>query len=163
MINRGASMTGLPATEELYRLYEIFNARYFAGKLPPAANITITYSNRLTASAGVCYPQRRIIRLSSHYHLKFPDDVESTLLHEMIHFETPQHGADFETRVREILKRGGRVSRHAKERATPALQRWRYSCLKCGRKHPRSRRLKGGGINHRCGRCRGNLREERLE
>lgn len=159
---RGLMLQQLPGIDALYAMYESFNTLYFGGRLPPAARVTIEYSNRLTASAGICYPKRRTIRISTHYHLKFPEDVGSTLLHEMIHFVVPKHGADFKALAARIRHIGGQINLHAKERATAGIKRWLYICRSCGMEHPRMRRLKQGGVNHRCGRCRGELREEQL-
>jgi len=62
----------------------------------------------------------------------------------------------------EIRRRGGRVARYARERATPRTIRWVYTCP-CGQVYPRSRRLPHGGQAYRCGRCRGRLAERRLQ
>jgi predicted SprT family Zn-dependent metalloprotease len=151
-----------PGIDELNTLYDRYNALYFAGELPPASRVSIAYSNRLTASAGVCYPQRRAIRLSTHYHRKFPEEAGATLLHEMIHLLVPKHGPGFKAVVRRIQTLGGRVELHARERAVAKTARWEYVCRGCGRRYLRKIRLKHGGGAHRCGGCGRKLREDRL-
>lgn len=152
----------LPSIEELQALYETYRQAYFDGRLPPVSDVTLEWSNRLTASAGLCKPQERIIRLSTHYHRKYPGEVGMTLLHEMIHLLVPGHGPAFRRWMEEIRRRGGRVARYARERATPRTIRWVYTCP-CGQVYPRSRRLPHGGQAYRCGRCRGRLTERRLQ
>lgn len=154
-------LDGLPSVERLQALYERYRQAYFDGQVPPVTEVQIEWSSRLTASAGLCKPQQRIIRLSTHYHRKHPDEVGMTLLHEMIHLLVPGHGPAFRQWMEEIGRRGGRVARYATERATPRAIRWVYTC-RCGQVYPRARRLPHGGRDHRCGRCRGRLAERRL-
>ncbi|NMA71181.1 MAG: SprT family zinc-dependent metalloprotease, partial [Firmicutes bacterium] len=92
----------LPSIEELQALYETYRQAYFDGRLPPVSDVTLEWSNRLTASAGLCKPQERIIRLSTHYHRKYPGEVGMTLLHEMIHLLVPGHGPAFRRWMEEI-------------------------------------------------------------
>lgn len=152
----------LPDTAALYRRYEVFRIRYFDKRTPPVSTVTIEWSNRLTSAAGKCYPQRRLIRLSTHYHRNHPGDVDMTLLHEMIHLLVPNHGPRFYEWMERIRERGGTVERYSKERATPAVYRWQYVCRRCGAKALRQRRLARGGAGHRCKPCGGRLREHSL-
>lgn len=145
--------------EKLYLLYEEYNRLYFANKLPPTKDVILAYSGRLTAAAGICYPSKRIIRLSTHYHTKYPEEVGSTLLHEMIHLLVFRHGKEFKAWVRYIRKLGGFVELHARERATEAVYHWYYRCTACGHVYPRKKRMPKAGRNYRCGHCRGLLEE----
>lgn len=158
------SSDGLPdplvPVAELRRLYEQYRRAYFDGQLPPATEVQIEWSGRLTSSAGLCHPRRRLIRLSTHYHQSHPDEVGRTLLHEMIHLLVPGHGPAFTRWLEEIRAKGGDVARHATDRATPRVIRWIYTC-RCGQTYPRARRLARGGRDHRCGRCHGTLSEQR--
>lgn len=150
----------LPSRAELEHLYRSYRLQYFRKEddvqtafwIPSVDEVEIAWSSRLTSSAGICYPGRRIIRLSTHYHHRFPEEVGSTLLHEMIHLVVPGHGPDFYAWIHRIHAMGGKVNRYAKERALPA--RWEYVCQRCGRRYPRQRRLKGRGHHHRCRVCR---------
>lgn len=152
----------LPDEGELLRRYETFRRRYFDDLTPPPAAVRIEWSSRLTSSAGKCYTGKNLIRLSTHYHLKHPRDVDKTLLHEMIHLIVPNHGPQFYAWMERIRQRGGEVERYSKERATPKVHRWLYACRKCGAEARRQRRLPRGGIHHRCGRCGGKLHESSL-
>ena len=54
---------------QLAKLYSELRARYFttpqgAAALPAAEHVRIEWSSRMTASAGLCYPARRLIRLA---------------------------------------------------------------------------------------------------
>lgn len=150
----------LPTVKDLYILYDLYNRKYFQNRLPSHADVTIEYSNRLTASAGLCYPQKRLIRLSNHYHIKYPEEARLTLLHEMIHLLVPNHGAQFKIWVEKIKNMGGNVENRAKERATPSAFRWKYTCVSCERIYLRKRRLAGNGASYRCSLCHGELSEQ---
>lgn len=145
--------------------YEELRRRYFRlpdGRfaVPPAHEVVVEWSSRLTAAAGVCYPSRKVIRLSTHYHAAHPGDVDSTLLHEMIHLIVPHHGPAFRQWMAFIQAQGGRVDRYARERATPrGAPRWLYRCQKCGAAIQRYRRLPYGGRHHRHKGCNGRLEE----
>lgn len=152
----------LPSVDELYRRYSVFAGRYFEGHLPPLGEVTIEWSRRMTSSAGLCRPQTKIIRLSVHYHLKYPDEIDNTLLHEMIHLIVPNHGPMFYAWLKHIQSKGGHVSRYSKGRATPANYRWRYSCRRCGIHKDTKRRYADGGRRYRCGRCKSKLIEQQL-
>lgn len=133
--------------------------------LPPPEAVRVEWSHRVTASAGLCYPAKKLIRLSTHYHARYPDDVEATLLHEMIHLIVPGHGPEFYRWMEAIRARGGRVYRYSKERALPRSQaKWIYTCKSCGRSYGYARRLAHGGVGHYCRRCgprAGQLTERR--
>ena len=144
----------------LYELYKIFNSKYFNNNLPKSSDIIIEWSGRLTASAGICYPKsfKPIIRLSTHYHKDFPEDVECTLLHEMIHLKVQGHGKDFKNEISRINSLGGNAKRYSKRRATEKKTNWIYKCLSCNKEYKRTRRFPN--INkYRCGVCKGKLEE----
>ncbi len=163
----GAHPSGLPCHDELAALYAAYRERYFQRAsprsargadgvlekyhIPPVQEVCIEWSARLTSSAGICYPRRRVIRLSTHYHERFPSEVGPTLLHEMIHLVVPGHGADFHRWLQRISDLGGTVHRYSRERAAPP--RWEYVCPRCRRRYPRTRRLPGQGRKHRCRYC----------
>lgn len=130
----------LPPPDELARRYAEFNLRYFRNALPP---VTIKWSNRMRI-AGTCDSRRRIITLSHTYHTHFPDDVDDTLKHEMIHLRCPNHDAAFR---REAARVGASV--HCRD--YPELHpraRYMYICPTCGQEYPRVRRAQ-----LYCGRC----------
>lgn len=156
------STAALPSVVSLYARYRRFASEYFDGRVPPAEDVRIEWSTRMTSSAGLCRPRSRTIRLSVHYHTKFPEEVNATLLHEMIHLLVPNHGPAFYAWMDTIRRRGGRVSRYAKERATPRQYRWVYVCRHCGMRKKTMRRYPHGGRQYRCGRCGGKLAENRL-
>lgn len=153
----------LPSVAVLYERYKLFARQYFDDQLPPAGEVSIEWSGRMTSAAGRCYPERKVIRLSLHYHAKFPDEVDQTLMHEMIHLLVPNHGSAFYEWLRRIRERGGVVHRYSKERATPARFRWSYTCRRCGATRRTQRRLAHGGKYHRCRRCQVGVREQRLD
>jgi len=130
----------LPDPRELVRRYEEFNRLYFDNLLP---GVTIRWSDRMRI-AGTCDSHRRIITLSRPYHSHFPDDVDDTLKHEMIHLRRPRHDASFR---REAARIGASV--HCRD--YPDLHpraRFIYICPTCNAEFPR---VKRGHLY--CGRC----------
>jgi len=133
--------SGLPSVEDLYRLFDRFNNIYFDGSLP---RVRIEYSSRML-SAGSYTPHDRIIRIGRKYHELFPEDLEDTLKHEMIHIRHYRHDTAFKREAR-------RIGASLKAKPHPALRkpaRYLYSCPNCGRLYPRQRRL----VMASCGVC----------
>lgn len=130
----------LPDAAELARRYAQFNLRYFRNTLP---RVIIKWSKRMRI-AGTCDSHRRIITLSHTYHTHFPDDVDDTLKHEMIHLRCPHHDAAFR---REAARIGASV--HCRD--YPELHpraRYMYVCPVCDTEYPRVKRAQ-----LYCGRC----------
>lgn len=148
-------MDKLISIEELYELYNNYNKLYFENKLPKASQVRLEWSNRLSRSAGVCYRISRIIRLSTAYHKKYPKEIGSTLLHEMVHLRVKGHGDDFKKELKRIQGLGGKVSRYSKEAAKEP--RWEYTCINCGQS---IRKYKRYPQNIICGLCKSKLREK---
>lgn len=117
----------LPQVEELQAKYQKYNASYFEKALP--REITIQWSKRMTSVAGSCNYRKKIIKLSTWYHLKYPEEIDNTLLHEMIHLIVPGHGPKFKAYLKHLQTQGANVSRYSKEKAKDP--RWLYVCIKC--------------------------------
>lgn len=131
----------LPTVLELYQMFDRFNIIYFEGKLP---RVTIEYSNRMT-SAGSYTPKLKLIKISRKYHHIFPDDIEDTLKHEMIHvihFKHDKAFKDFAKKIGASLK----AKSHPSLRRPP---RYIYACPKCKMEYPRQKRL----VMASCGKC----------
>lgn len=132
---------GLPSLGELSRLFERLNWIYFQGELPTAR---IEYSNRMR-SAGSYTPAERLIRIGRRYHQLFPNEIEDTLKHEMIHILNPRHDAAFKAEA-------NRIGASLRAQSHPSLRRppkYLYVCLNCGLEYPRQRRL----VLASCGKC----------
>lgn len=126
----------LPNQGELQALFAALRAAHFPQGLPEA---WVEWSTRMSRSAGLCYPDRRLIRLSLGYFRDHPQDLEPVLLHEMIHLLHRHHDRAFKreaARVGALLRaRAGGSS----DRLTP--WRWLARCPICGQTIPyRSRR-----------------------
>ncbi len=108
-------------------------------------------------SAGLCYPRRRLIRLSTHYLRRHPSDLVPVLLHEMIHLVHPRHDRPFKTEAHRV---GALLHARAPEGDEPSPPwRWLALCPRCGSGSPY--RLRARLV---CGRCRDVLgRRPRLE
>lgn len=131
----------LPTVDQLYHRFRLFNVKFFAGRLPTPR---IRYSDRLLA-AGLFIRNRQEIVLSRKYHDLFPEDVDDTLKHEMIHLIHFNHNADFK---REAARVGASYKAKAhKNLRLPA--RYVYQCKACKTEYPRRKRL----ISASCGKC----------
>jgi predicted SprT family Zn-dependent metalloprotease len=131
----------LPDETALILMYERLNKRYFEGKLP---KVKIEWSKRMRI-AGKCFVGYKLIRLGRKYHEHFPDEIEDTLKHEMIHILYPNHGREFKLEARRLG-----TSRYAKEYpGGKSPHKYIYICPNCGQKYYRHRRI----YNASCGSC----------
>lgn len=131
----------LPDIEELYHLFNRFNFLYFNGKLKKAH---IEYSHRMTC-AGSYSPVEKLIKISRKYHEIFPDEIEDTLKHEMIHINHFYHDKKFKA---EALRIGASL----KAKSHPSLMRppkYLYVCPGCKTEYPRQKRM----YMYSCGDC----------
>jgi len=84
---------------ELKNLYRKFKRLYFKDRVPLVKFVDVAFSGRLSRCAGLCYHhkngddinKKHKIRLSPHYHERHPEELESTLIHEMIHLYVNDH------------------------------------------------------------------------
>lgn len=134
--------TELPSEQELAELFDRFNQEFFEGRLPRAR---IEYSTRMQRAAGSYHPASGVIRIGRRYHELFPDEIEDTLKHEMIHLLHLRHNSAFKREAR-------RLGTSVQARSHPSLGRppkYIYVCPGCGREYPRQKRLRMAS----CGRC----------
>ncbi len=117
----------LPTEVELRALYTRLNVEHFASRLPEAV---ITWSTRMRSSAGICYPTRRLIRLSVRYCETYPQDLVPVLLHEMIHLLHPDHGRAFKA---EAARVGALLHARPTSAAEQRPWRWFAQCPHCSR------------------------------
>ncbi len=173
------SYEGLVSLEKVQDRWQCLSRRFFENRLPP---ITIEWSTRLTASAGMfvsCVGPRslwvsreyrhgeaRVIRLSAPLLRHQPEDeIWRTLAHEMIHqwqFDIrkhcPSHGPEFRDMMHRMNAEGlGITVRHRLETAV-SQHRYVWQCVRCRAAYPRLRRSIIPG-RHMCGQCRGKLVE----
>ncbi|MHC4471590.1 MAG: SprT-like domain-containing protein [Planctomycetota bacterium] len=132
---------------DLDALFRELNDRFFAGRLEARCE----WSRRLTASAGTCRPEGRLIRISVPYHERRPDVLAMTLAHEMCHLVVPGHGADFRRLAQPIARALG-ISwhdfRYAEKWADLTRYRYVYACPRCGLEYPSRKRRRVS-----CGSC----------
>lgn len=157
---------------------------FFENRLPL---ITIEWSTRLTASAGLFVSQigprswwasrdyrqgaARVIRLSAPLLRDQPEEeLRRTLAHEMIHqwqFDIrhcrPNHGSDFLSMMHRMNQDGLGVSLyHHLDEAVQSWIRYAWHCVQCGYEYQRQRRTIRP-TRHRCGQCGGRLKEADLK
>jgi predicted SprT family Zn-dependent metalloprotease len=124
----------LPSLVELYQMYNKINDRYFGGKLPQTR---IMYSERMLI-AGTFTPIKNEIRIGRKYHQLFPDDIEDTLKHEMIHIINLNHDANFK-RIAQKIGASLKAKSHPQLRGS---YKYLYYCPTCGTEYPRRKRLR---------------------
>ena len=96
----------LPDLTDLQLLFARLNYQFFNGEVP---DCRIRYNERFSNSAGrIDYAQRPMtIELSPKHFRRYPEALEETLLHEMIHawcfarFRETGHGAAFRKKLRQ--------------------------------------------------------------
>jgi predicted SprT family Zn-dependent metalloprotease len=96
----------LPSEPDLQLLFARLNYRFFNGEAP---DCRIRYNERFSNSAGrISYGAHPlVIELSPKHFRRYPDALEETLLHEMVHawcfarFRDTGHGPRFKKKLRE--------------------------------------------------------------
>jgi predicted SprT family Zn-dependent metalloprotease len=96
----------LPPESDLQLLFARLNYQYFNGEVP---DCRIRYNERFSNSAGrITYGAHPlVIELSPKHFRRYPEALEETLLHEMIHawcftkFRDTGHGHRFKRKLRE--------------------------------------------------------------
>lgn len=170
--------------ETVQAIWQSLSLRFFENRLPL---ITIEWSTRLTASAGLFMSRvgprslwvssayrhgaARVIRLSAPLLRDQPEEeLWRTLAHEMIHqwqFDIrkhrPSHGAEFQEMMHRMNMEGlGITIRHRLETAVNRRNRYAWQCPQCGMAYHRQRRTIIPA-RHLCGRCQGKLVEIALK
>jgi predicted SprT family Zn-dependent metalloprotease len=91
---------------DLQLLFARLNYQYFNGEIP---DCRIAYNARFSNSAGrITYGHPLLIELSTKHFRKYPEALEETLLHEMIHawcyarWRDTGHSARFKKKMREM-------------------------------------------------------------
>ena len=178
------SCQNLVPLSHLQEMWQCLAVRFFENRLPA---ITIEWSSRLTASAGLFVSQvgprsrwvsflfrhgdARVIRLSSALlRGESEDELQRTLAHEMIHqweFDIrkrrPSHGPIFREMMDRMNAEGlGITIRHQLNANVQAWNRYAWQCMNCGMAYHRQRRTIVPS-RHLCGRCRGSLKEVSME
>jgi predicted SprT family Zn-dependent metalloprotease len=139
----------------LQLLFARLNYEHFNGEVP---DCRISYNERFSNSSGrITYSVRPLlIELSPKHFRKYPEALEETLLHEMVHawcfeyFRDRGHGARFRKKMREC----GITSIHHDLGNVAAAagngKRYIFRCEQCGFELLR-RRLPGKAVS--CARC----------
>ncbi len=120
----------------LQEKYILFNEKYFEGKL--SKDVKVLVSKRMTYRAGASYFYKYSngsikplkIVLSEWYVKKFSSEVDSVLLHEMIHMSLGniEHGKDFVTIMNELNEKYGYDIK-----VIGSDMKYYYKCTKCGK------------------------------
>lgn len=123
----------LPDEAELTRRFDIYNWQYYLGRL---SRPRIVYSKRMKA-AGSYSPSEKLIKIGRAYHEVFPEEINLTLKHEMIHILHIKHDRQFKAEAR-------RLGTSLKAKYHLSLIRppkYVYACPGCQKEYPRQKRL----------------------
>ncbi len=171
----------------LQREWQALNRRFLGEVLPPIDifwSSRLTASLGVFVSNSIPRPRRTAVRTSRILtarciRLSLPlfralsadpdlaaQELRRTLAHEMIHqwqFDVlqrrPDHGRDFHTMMEKLGREGMRVSvYHSWSGAVESLARFHWCCTQCGQIYRRHRRTIHPR-RHRCGLCRGLLKQ----
>lgn len=123
----------LPSEADLQLLFARLNNEHFNGAAP---DCRIAYNERFSNSAGrITYgPKPLLIELSPKHFRKYPEALEETLLHEMVHawcyerFRDTGHGLRFRRKMREC---GLRSIYHDLGNVRPSKESSRRYILRC--------------------------------
>lgn len=69
---------------DLREMYIDINKKYFDSKLPDVSRVKLVWNTNMISTAGRCSKDKKTIQISSYYHNLHPDELESTVAHEMI-------------------------------------------------------------------------------
>lgn len=141
----------LPDQGGLYEMFMVVNRKHFGSSLP---RVSIEWSKRMRV-AGKYYVDQKLIKLGRKYHEYYPDEVEDTLKHEMVHILYPNHGPQFK-------REAARIGASGNARDYPggkSPHKYIYICPACGQKYYRHRRLRMAS----CGTCSKNGYDERFK
>ena len=119
--------------------------------------------NRRRRSLGMCFFESRRIELSAIYiRNNSCEHVCETLLHEIAHALTPNHGHD-KIWLQEVVRIGGRAKIKCTD-ATMPLGHWRAQCPSCDKTFSRHRKPRMIDVFHctSCGEEKGTLEFQRL-
>lgn len=119
--------------------------------------------NRRRRSLGMCYFESKRIELSAIYlQNNSAEHVEGTLLHEIAHALTPNHGHD-KIWLEEVIRIGGRAKIKCSDAKMP-LGIWRAHCPNCAKTFSRHRKPRPVDVFHCtvCGEERGILEFNRV-
>lgn len=141
--------------KEKYDLQDMlieFNNQFF--NFDFIEDVEIKWSKRLTRVAGNCWRYasgRKVIKLSVYYFRKFPEEVKSVLLHEMIHLEVNGHGREFRAEIDRVNNELGTdlVSRFSQEAANIKYLTYCPECKEIsGRYSKKTQGIKHGSYYH---------------
>jgi|SRR5579872_3298150 len=142
----------LPSEADLQLLFARLNLQHFHGEIPA---YRIAYNSRFSTVAGRIIHKPPLIELSLKHFKRYPERLEETLLHEMIHAWLDAKGMDsghtpaFKKKMRElgigsIYHDMGRVEER------PSGRRYILKCPHCAMELLRRRRPPARAS---CGRC----------
>ncbi len=149
-VNR-ADVRELPSAADLQLIFARLDARYFGAVLRP---YRIVYNRRLTSVAGRIGHRPPVIELSAPLLVRYPQQLEPTLLHEMVHAWLHQHrlpsghGIEFKRKMREVGLSS--IYHFLPVRKRLSQRRYLLSCPRCKVEFVRRRRP---GYRVSCARC----------
>lgn len=144
----------IPSEADLQLLFARLNYQHFDGEIP---DCRIRYNARFSNSAGrITYRSPLLIELSPKHFERYPEALEETLLHEMVHawcfakWRDTGHGARFKRKMRDL---GMRSIYHDLGNVRPLNESAKRYILRCEQCSFEVLRRKKPGKPASCPRC----------
>ena len=129
-------------TKDMENSYRRMRRLFFGSKVPRTSKVKFEISKRLTVVAAYAYHWCSLIKFSYWYFEKYPDELDRTMAHEMIHFcvrEKPIHGKGYAKEEKRINKLAVKklgienfCAKYSLGRAREYKREYLYECSKCG-------------------------------
>lgn len=152
---------------ELKRRYKEFNSKYFYNKLPQSMRIVVNPRFKTVAGQFTFYrkePYRNNISLATKYIEMYPEEVDDTLIHEMIHaylyelgYWKEGHGARFKQEMRRLNNLGCNITIYNENSFSTKKYNYALQCMGCGLLSKGVRKLKYDLHYYRCSICNSNF------
>jgi predicted SprT family Zn-dependent metalloprotease len=91
------------------------------------------------------------IRISKPYHDAFPEELEDTMLHEMIHLKYHKHDKKFYKEMERIQKEGGTVHRRLLHTLRDVAPKHIYKCASCSHESRTFKTMQYWKMRCKCG------------
>ena len=158
---RETNLDSMKVDYDLKHRFNYYNKLLFYNKI--ADDTQIYWSNKMTSIGGNCTTSRignpPIIKISRKYIERYPDALDSTILHEMIHAYLPAgsgHGYLFKNEVDRLGSLGYKIDLHTRGNYTDF--KYVLQCRDCNQIYLRKRFNLSELPDCYCGVCRGSLR-----
>lgn len=147
--------------------YDEYNRLYFYNRLPSSMRIVL---NRRYTKSGATFswyeraPYRNKISISTKYMKNQPEEIDDTLIHEMIHaymyelgYLKENHGSRFTREMNRINSMGRNITKYIEKPFSYSEYKFLLQCRSCGSYSKGKRRLRYALQDYTCKICNGSF------